>query len=185
MPPAPLPISTPAPGSDKRRPASCQASLAAITAISDALEYRRGSGRPLRSPRPFGARSAISTASSIETGGTGAATAHGNCEASNSVIARVALQPRLTWRQKLSRPTPYGETTPMPVIATRGVNGSIGLPYNIASFMPIAGAARHAGHLRIAWAGAAVFLASLLWAAYSYLFGFDARAAANGVAVAV
>jgi hypothetical protein len=35
------------------------------------------------------------------------------------VIARVALQPRPTWRQNTSRPTPYGETTPMPVMATR------------------------------------------------------------------
>jgi hypothetical protein len=54
------------------------------------------------------------------TGGTAAATAQGKGEASNSVMARVALQPPLTWRQKRSRPTPYGETTPMPVIATRG-----------------------------------------------------------------
>ena len=38
MPPAPLPTSTPAPGSFSRRPASCQASLAAMTAISDARE---------------------------------------------------------------------------------------------------------------------------------------------------
>ena len=35
-----------------------------------------------------------------------------------SVIARVALQPRRTFCQKRSRPTPYGDTTPMPVIAT-------------------------------------------------------------------
>ena len=51
MPPAPLPTSTPAPGSFRRSPASCQASVAAITAISDAFEYRRGSGRPLRPAR--------------------------------------------------------------------------------------------------------------------------------------
>ena len=38
MPPAPLPTSTPASGSFRRRPASAQASRAAITAISDALE---------------------------------------------------------------------------------------------------------------------------------------------------
>jgi hypothetical protein len=38
--------------------------------------------------------------------GTGAATVQANAEASKSVIARVALQPRLTWVQKRSRPTP-------------------------------------------------------------------------------
>ena len=39
------------------------------------------------------------------------------------MIARVPLQPRLTWSQKRSRPTPNGETTPMPVITTRGRDG--------------------------------------------------------------
>jgi hypothetical protein len=52
--------------------------------------------------------------------GTGAATLQGNAEASKSVMARVALQPRLTQDQKRSRPTPYGETTPMPLMTTRG-----------------------------------------------------------------
>src|SRR5262245_34248103 len=54
------------------------------------------------------------------TGGTGAATRHGNGEGSKSVIARVPLQPRLTCDQKHSRPTPKGETAPMPVMTTRG-----------------------------------------------------------------
>jgi hypothetical protein len=35
----------------------------------------------------------------------------------------VALQPLRTWRQKQSRPTPKGDTTPMPVMATRGIPG--------------------------------------------------------------
>jgi hypothetical protein len=56
----------------------------------------------------------------METDGTGAATVHGKGEASKSTIVRVALHPRLTWRQNWSRPTPNGDTTPMPVIATRG-----------------------------------------------------------------
>ena len=60
-------------------------------------------------------------ASVMLTCGTGAATVHGNRDASKSVIARVPLQPAVTCRQNRSRPTPYGETTPMPVIATRGV----------------------------------------------------------------
>jgi hypothetical protein len=34
----------------------------------------------------------------------------------------VALQPLRTPRQKQSRPTPNGDTTPIPVIATRGVS---------------------------------------------------------------
>ncbi len=59
--------------------------------------------------------------SSMETGGTGAATVQPYGVASNSVMARVALQPFLIWSQNLSRPTPKGETTPMPVIATEGV----------------------------------------------------------------
>ena len=38
IPPAPLPMSTPASGSPARRPASAQASVAAITPMSDARE---------------------------------------------------------------------------------------------------------------------------------------------------
>jgi hypothetical protein len=79
--------------------------------MSEAREYRRGSDRPARSP---------SGASSIVMDeGTGAATMQGNAEASKSVMARVALQPRLTCVQKRSRPTPYGDTTPIPLITTR------------------------------------------------------------------
>ena len=59
--------------------------------------------------------------SSIVTFDTGAATRHPNVDASKSVIARVPLQPPLTWSQKRSRPTPNGDTTPMPVMTTRGV----------------------------------------------------------------
>src|SRR5207249_1501815 len=49
MPPAPLPTRTPAPGSWSRSPASCHASDAAMTAMSEAREYRRGSDRAPRS----------------------------------------------------------------------------------------------------------------------------------------
>ena len=69
-------------------------------------------------------RSVNREASSMVTAGTGAATVHGKGDASKSAIARVALQPRRTWRQKQSRPTPNGDTTPIPVIATRGVRRS-------------------------------------------------------------
>jgi hypothetical protein len=106
MPPAPLPTITPAPGSPARNPASRQASLAAMTPMSDAREYRRGSGRPPRSAGMPGARSSIAIASSMVTCGTGAATVQPYGEASNSVMVCVALQPRRTCCQNRSRPTP-------------------------------------------------------------------------------
>src|SRR5688572_15189414 len=49
-----------------------------------------------------------------------AATRDGSSEASKSAISRVALQPRLMWSQKRSRPTPNGDTTPIPLTTTRG-----------------------------------------------------------------
>ena len=39
--------------------------------------------------------------------------------------------------------------------------------------------------MRIAWGGALVFLASLLWAAYAYLFRFDAQPVRGSVLVPV
>lgn len=42
----------------------------------------------------------------LKPAGTGAATWQGNGEASNSLMARVALQPRLMEVQKRSRPSP-------------------------------------------------------------------------------
>ena len=59
--------------------------------------------------------------SSMVTPVTGAATRQASSDASNSVIARVPLQPRLTCSQNRSRPTPNGDTTPMPVITTGGI----------------------------------------------------------------
>ena len=55
----------------------------------------------------------------MDTSDTGAATRQANSEASKSLIARVPLHPRLMDSQNRSRPTPKGDTTPMPVIATR------------------------------------------------------------------
>src|SRR5688572_24325096 len=91
MPPPPLPMITPLRGSATRRPASCHASRAATTPKSADLEYRFGSARPScwLSPSSAGA-------SSIETGGTHAATWLGYVETSNWVMAFVPLQPRLT-----------------------------------------------------------------------------------------
>src|SRR5687768_14881852 len=54
------------------------------------------------------------------TDGTHAATWQGEFETSNCVIALVALSPRESASQNRSRPTPKGETTPMPVITTPG-----------------------------------------------------------------
>ena len=62
----------------------------------------------------------IAGTSSIETPVTGAATRDASSDASNSAIARVPLQPRLMCSQKRSRPTPKGDTTPIPVMTTRG-----------------------------------------------------------------
>jgi len=42
---------------------------------------------------------------------------------SNSVIARVPLHPWRTCSQNFSRPTPNGETTPIPVMTMRGAAG--------------------------------------------------------------
>jgi hypothetical protein len=70
-------------------------------------------------------RDSIGSASSIDTpAGTGAATLQGYGEASKSTIARVALHPRVTCVQNRSRPTPYGDTTPMPLMTTRFIRGS-------------------------------------------------------------
>src|SRR4029450_6794720 len=109
IPPAPLPTSTPAFGSLSRRPASAHASRAAMTAISEALEYRLGSARPGCGASP--ARSVMMVPSSMVTAGTGAATVQGNGDASESRMRGVALQPPLTCRQKQSRPTPEGDAT--------------------------------------------------------------------------
>src|SRR5688572_15288014 len=57
--------------------------------------------------------------SSMVTFVTDAATRLPKAEASKSVIARVPLQPPRTCSQKRSRPTPNGDTTPMPVMTTR------------------------------------------------------------------
>jgi hypothetical protein len=54
---------------------------------------------------------------------TGAATRLVRPSVSNSVIARVPLQPRRALSQNLARPTPNGETTPRPVTTTRELSG--------------------------------------------------------------
>src|SRR5215510_8208478 len=115
MPPPPVPIRTPALVSPYERPASFHASRAAITPNNAAREYRFGSARPSDSLSP-----SIGAADSIDTGGTDAATRHGKLDASNCVMARVPLTPRLTLRQKQSRPAPKGDTTPIPLMTTRG-----------------------------------------------------------------
>jgi hypothetical protein len=58
--------------------------------------------------------------SADDTGGTDAATRQGRLDASNSIMGLVPLSPRQTDVQKRSRPRPNGETTPMPVMTTRG-----------------------------------------------------------------
>src|SRR5205085_11369236 len=77
----------------------------------------------------------------------------------NSVIARVPLQPPLTACQKRSRPTPNGDTTPMPVITIREALAPCMTHYSSA------GMAR-----AFLWLGGAVFVAALLTCMWWYLF---------------
>src|SRR4029453_640030 len=115
MPPPPVPISTRALISPYDRPASFHASRAAITPNSAAREYRFGSARPCDSWSP-----SMGAADSIDTGGTDAAPRTGKVDPANVVMARVPLTPPLTLRQKQSRPAPNGDTTPIPLMTTRG-----------------------------------------------------------------
>ena len=79
-----------------------------------------------------------------------------NSDASNSVIARVPLQPRLTCSQKRSRPTPNGDTTPMPVMTMRGPDGC-DMHAIVAGDMADRGV--------FVWAGGALFVGSLAFCA--------------------
>ena len=101
------------------------------------------------------------------TGGTGAATLHGSAETSNSVMALVPLHPSLTRVQYSSRPTPNGETTPMPVMATRDAAGSHGPSYN-TRIMPHRRSSPSLPALLYAWLGGAVFVTSLFYFGYVY-----------------
>ena len=118
MPPPPLPMTTPA-----LRLGDAQPGVGPRLARGDDADQRRARvalriGAVARDPRCRRRRAPGRRRWS--TPGTGAATRQANPEASNSVIARVPLQPRLTCSQKRSRPTPNGDTTPMPVMTTRG-----------------------------------------------------------------
>src|SRR5262245_34135745 len=79
-------------------------------------------------------------------------------------MARVPLQPRLTWVQNRSRPMPKGETTPMPEITTRMrtytiwssgrlIIGTLGLVKFDRLFV---------------WTGGALFVASLAATVYTF-----------------
>jgi protein-S-isoprenylcysteine O-methyltransferase Ste14 len=83
-------------------------------------------------------------------------------------MARVPLWPVRMASQNVSRPTPNADTTPMPVIATRGCfNNMRARPYNSA--------VRKA----FAWTGALLFLLSLLSFGYVYGWGLRVRAIAS------
>jgi len=89
------------------------------------------------------------------------------------VIARVPLSPRLTASQNTSRPAPNVDTTPIPVIATRGVNKS----FSIISVVQAA----------FVWLGGALFVASLASFVFVYaiVLGRPApvNAASTGLAI--
>src|SRR5580765_8591464 len=95
---------------------------------------------------------------------TRAATRHPNVDASKSVIVRVALQPPRTWSQKRSRPMPNGDTTPMPVMTTRGHH----VTYAMSTFDRV-----------LVWSGGALFALALAACAYAYLFVWSAPATSS------
>src|SRR5947209_3424456 len=79
-------------------------------------------------------------------------------------MVRVPLQPRLTCSQKRSRPTPNGETTPMPVMTTLGSpEWRMTATYTIWSSMT-------RFDRPFVWLGGALFAASLAACAFRYLF---------------
>src|SRR2546430_1969633 len=105
----------------------------------------------------------IGGTSSIVTLATGAATRHAKSDASKSVMVRVPLQPRLTCSQKRSRPTPNGETTPIPVMTTLGSpEWCMTATYTIWSLTRF--------DRLFVWLGGALFAVSLAVCAYCYLF---------------
>ena len=119
--------------------------------------------------------------SSIVTPLAGAATWQPNADASNSVIARVPLQPRRTWSQKRSRPTPNGETTPMPLMTTRGwpewrMAGPTILRFKVqGSGFRVQSGSENTRMVEglVRWAGGAVFVVALLVCAGSFVFSLE------------
>ena len=94
IPPAPLPTRTPAPGSFGAQPRVLPRFARGNDGDERCLRVAAGIGASGSSAPSTATRGSNSTASSIVSAGTGAATMHGYREASKSVIARVPLQPR-------------------------------------------------------------------------------------------
>ena len=84
--------------------------------MRDTFADRRPSGRPLPFARSDFAKSDAAASRSLF--GTAATTRVGSWETSNSVISLTPLFAPMMLRQYRSRPTPNGDTTPIPVIAT-------------------------------------------------------------------
>src|SRR5262245_40377441 len=108
--------------------------------------------------------------SAIVTPLTGAATRQAKSDASNSVMARVPLQPRLTACQNRSRPAPNGDTTPMPEMTMREPAARM---RTIVAPKMLARA--------VVWLGGALFVAALALCAWTYLFRLGRSSAAGGV----
>lgn len=127
----------------------------------------------------------IDGTSSIVMPVTGAATREENSAASNSAMARVALHPPRTWSQNRCRPMPKGDTTPMPVMTTRGRP-----EWRISVICYLTAMA--ALERLFVWGGGAAFVASLAvcvaaygitWSDAGALRQHDTRAIARSIAV--
>src|SRR4051812_37326164 len=113
------------------------------------------------------------------TPSTGAATRHVELDTSNSSMARVPLHPRLTQSQKRSRPTPNGDTTPIPLMTTRAADDS--------GTGPIVVDGMHRSERLFVWLGGGVFVLSLAACAARYLLTWSTPAPQSraGAALAV
>src|ERR1041385_1103654 len=86
-------------------------------------------------------------------------------------MRRVALQPWRMCCQKHSRPTPNGDTTPMPLMTTVGPAVAC-MGVTIIPTVSVSGSVPTNGARIFAWAGAALFAGSLLYFLYTYFVTF-------------
>jgi protein-S-isoprenylcysteine O-methyltransferase Ste14 len=102
------------------------------------------------------------------------------------VIARVPLTPRLILRQKQSRPAPNGETTPIPLMTTRGTPLDR-IALTIIPAVQSTGAVPQRLARSIALGGLIFFLDALIYFAYRYevVFARQQAGAVSTRAIAV
>ena len=126
--------------------------------MSAAREYRFGSARFLGSQPSSPSTTGQIGGAQFGNGRGDAARQIEKVHPNSGTNARVALQPARTWSQNRSRPTPNGDTTPMPLITTRILLSIIG------DNRP-----RECSLGTIVWLGGAAFVASLSFCGWTYL----------------